>query len=405
VTSPLITTKLSIPSTRTVLVPRRQLITQLKAGIHGKLTLISAPAGYGKTTLAAEWLREAQVPVTWLSLDEADNDPARFLSYLLAALQVIDEQAGKDTRTLLQAPEPPSQDSLMTTLLNELTAIASPFILVIDDYHVIQTLSIHQLSTFIVEHQPGQMHLVLLTREDPPFALSRLRARGQITEVRQEDLRFTTQECVEFLEDVMGLKLSKSDIAALERRTEGWVAGLQLAALSMRGRDDLEHFVREFTGSNRYVLDYLAQEVFDRQPKEIQDFLLKTSVLERLCASLCDAVTERVGSQELLENLEQANLFIIPLDQSRTWYRYHRLFRDLLRHRLSAQDVTNLSALHHQASSWYEKHNLFQDAIEHALAGAEWERCLKLIASVSDAMVKNGEVFTLQNWCRKIPSF
>ena len=341
--------------------------------------------------------------MTWLSLDEADNDPARFLSYLLAALQVIDEQAGKDTWSLLQAPQPPSQNSLMTTLLNELTAISSPFILVIDDYQVINTLSIHQLLNFIVEHQPSQMHIVLLTREDPPFALSRLRARGQLVEVRQDDLRFTAPECAEFLENVMGLKLSKSDLAALERRTEGWVAGLQLAALSMQGRDDLELFVREFTGSNRYVLDYLAQEVFERQTNELQAFLLKTSILDRLCASLCDAVTERLGSQELLDNLEQANLFIIPLDQSRTWYRYHRLFRDLLRHRLSARDETIMNALHHRASSWYEKHQLLQDAIEHALAGEDWERALKLINRASSAMTKKGEVFTLQNWYRTIP--
>ena len=400
---PLITTKLSLPPTRPVLVPRRQLITRLNAGIRGKLTLISAPAGYGKTTLAADWLREAGRAVTWLSLDEADNDPARFLRYFIAALQAIDPGAGKDTASLLQALEPPSQESLLTILLNDLTAISSPFILVMDDYHVINTLSIHQLASFIVEHQPAQMHLVLLTREDPPLSLPRLRARGQICEIRQADLRFTPHECAEFLEKVMGLKISKSEIAALERRTEGWIAGLQLAALSMQRQDDLGHFVQEFSGSNRYVLDYLAQEVFERQTEEIQDFLLKTSILDRLCASLCDAVAGRSGSQEIIEALEGANLFITPLDHSRTWYRYHRLFRDLLHNRLLAQDGSTLNGLHQRASAWYENHDLIPEAIEHALGGTDWQRALDLIHHVHGVLSKRGEVYTLMGWYSQIP--
>ena len=401
---PLINTKFGIPSTRPILVPRQRLIKRLNAGIHGKLTLISAPAGYGKTTLAAEWLREAQRSVTWLSLDEADNDPARFLRYFLASLQVIDKQAGKETGLLLQAPEPPAQEVLMTTLLNELAAISQPFVLAVDDYQIIQTMSIHQLLNFIVERQPGQMHLVLLTREDPHLPLPRLRARGQITEVRQVDLRFTAQESAEFLEDVMGLKISDSDIQALERRTEGWIAGLQLAALSMQGRDDLQEFVQEFSGSNRYVLDYLAQEVFEKQPNEVQDFLLKTSILDQVCASLSNAVTERPGSRTVLETLEQANLFITPLDQSRTWYRYHRLFRDLLRNRLRAQDESTLKVLHQRASSWYESNDLIPNAIQHALACADWERALKLFHSASNALIKQGETYTLLNWYNQIPN-
>lgn len=405
----LIQTKFGIPAPRPVLVPRRRLIERLNSGIQGKLTLISAPAGFGKTTLAAEWLRETHRAVTWLSLDEADNDPARFLSYFLAALQVIDGQAGKEARSLLQAPQPPSQDSLMTTLLNELTTISIPFVLAMDDFHVIETHSTHKLINFIVEHQPGQMHMVLLTREDPHLPLSRLRARGQITEIRQEDLRFTALESAEFLEKVMGLKISARDVDALERRTEGWITGLQLAAiamqspLSMQGQEDVQRFVQEFTGSNRYVLDYLAQEVLERQPREIQDFLLQTSILDRLCASLCDAITQRPGSQELLENLEQANLFIMPLDQSRIWYRYHRLFRDLLFNRLRAQDESALNALHTRASSWYEEHDLLPDAIQHTLAAEDWERALKLIHRASEALSKRGEIFTLLNWYREIP--
>lgn len=402
-THPLINTKLCIPSLRPVLVSRQQLNQRLVAGIHGKLTLISAPAGFGKTTLAAEWLRDTQQAVTWFSLDEADNDPARFLTYFLAALQVIDAQAGKATWTLLQAPQPPSHELLMTTLLNELTAISQPFVLAIDDYHVIQTLSIHQQLSFIVEHQPSHMHIVLLTREDPPLPLPRLRARGQMTEIRQDDLRFTAQESVEFLETVMGLKISKSEISALDRRTEGWIAGLQLAALSLQGHHDPQHFVEDFTGSHRYVLDYLVHEVFEKQSKEIQDFLLKTSILDTLCGSLCDAITERPGSQELLETLEKANLFILPLDQSRNWYRYHNLFRELLHNRLRAQDDSTLATLHHRASTWYKNHKLLPDAILHTLAGADWERALQLIHSASDAILKRGEVFTLLNWYSKIP--
>jgi len=371
VTTTLIHTKIGIPSVRSVLVPRRQLIERLNVGIHVKLTLISAPAGYGKTTLAAEWLRGSQHSVTWLSLDEADNDPSRFLSYFLATLQIIDEKAGKETRSLLQAPEPPSQDALVTTLLNELTAISTPFVLALDDYQFIQNLSIHKLLNAVVEHQPRQMHLVLITREDPPFPLPHLRARGQVTEIRQVDLRFTAKECAEFLENVAGLKISKSDISALERRTEGWAAGLQLAVLSMQGLDDMPRFIEEFTGSNRYVLDYLAQEVFERQSSEVQSFLLKTSILERLCTSLCDAVTEQSGSQQMIEALENANLFIMPLDQSRTWYRYHRLFRDLLHNRMRAQGDAGLITLHHRASIWYENHDLLPEAIQHALASVD----------------------------------
>lgn len=401
--NPLIKTKFGIPACRPALVERRRLVERLDAGLNGNLTLISAPAGYGKTTLASRWLRGTTRAVTWLSLDGHDNDPVRFLNYFIAALQAIDEQVGKETQPLLQAPQPPPPDVLMTTLLNELSEIPLPFILALDDYHVIQTVSTHNLLNFIVEHQPDQMHIVLLTREDPPLPLPRLRARGQITEVRQDDLRFTTQECAEFLENVMGIKMSQDDISALERRTEGWVTGLQLAALSMRGRDDLSHFVQEFTGSNRFVLDFLAQEVFEKQTKDIQDFLLKTSILDRLCGSLCDSVTERSGSQELLDSLEQANLFVTSLDQSRNWYRYHHLFRELLGKKLCDQDVPAINALHRRACSWYERNDILPDAIGHALAGADWESALVLIHKIHGGMLKSGEIFTLLNWYNRLP--
>lgn len=401
--TPLLTTKLQIPLPRPVIVPRPRLTAQLDDGLQGKLSLVSAPAGYGKTTLVAEWLGKQDRMAAWLTLEDADNDPARFLAYILAALGKIDGQVGEETKLLLQDAEPLQPDLLMTTLLNEISAIPKLFVLVIDDYHVIHTLAIHQQLSFIVEHQPTQMHLVLLTREDPPLPLPRLRGRNQVTEIRQNDLRFTTQETLQFLKNVMGLDISPEDAISLERRTEGWIAGLQLAALSMRGRGDLQPFVVEFTGSNRYVLDYLIQEVFELQSPAVQDFLLKTSILERLCGSLCDAVAERSGSQTLLDQLEQANLFIVPLDQSRTWYRYHRLFADLLRNELRSQDRSLETNLHQRAVQWYESEGLISEAISHALDALDWEKAVRLIQNSSADYLKRGEIATLLGWYSKVP--
>ncbi len=364
----LLQTKLHIPSLRSNFIPRPRLIDRLTAGLDGRLILLSAPAGYGKTTLVTEWLtslvsepsppgRAEEVKVTWLSLEDADNDPTRFLAYLVAAIQQIYSGFGESIGALLRSAQPPPAEILLTALVNELAANPAPFILVLDDYHVIHTLPIHQQLTFLLEHQPSHMHLVLMTREDPLLPVSRLRARGQVLEIRQEDLCFTVPETTDFLKQVMGLDLSSENVAALEQRTEGWIAGLQLAALSLQGIGDPEGFIRDFTGSNRYVLDYLIEEVFKRQSVEVQDFLLKTSILERLCEPLCDSVigeqspgtrqgkgnspiiehqSRLNGSQAILEYLDHSNLFIIPLDQSRKWYRYHHLFSELLRLRLRA---------------------------------------------------------------------
>jgi LuxR family maltose regulon positive regulatory protein len=403
VSTPILTTKLNIPPIRPNLVPRSRLIERLRAGIHNKLTLISASAGFGKTTLAAEWLRDEKRAVAWITLDENDNDPARFLVYFLAALNQIDQHAGEATKALLQALQPPPPDFLMTTLVNEIAAIHHPFILAIDDYHVIQTLPIHQQLAFIVEHQPAQMHLAIITREDPPLPIARLRARGHLVEIRQQDLRFSLDECTEFLNQVMGLNLPPTDIAALEHRTEGWIAGLQLAALSMRGRDDLSGFIEAFTGSSHFVLDYLIEEVFRQQSIEVQDFLLKTSILERLSGSLCDAVAGRTDSRSLLEQLEHANLFIIPFDQSCTWYRYHRLFADFLRQRLQITESISESALHRLACQWFANEGLFSEAIHHALAGADWERAAELIGEQSVSMLRRGELVTFLGWLKSLP--
>jgi LuxR family maltose regulon positive regulatory protein len=345
-----------------------------------------------------------------LSLDDSDNDPRRFLDYLLAALRQIQADVGKSVEAMLQSPQPPPDEAILTALVNELAAVAQPFVLVLDDYHVIQTPPIHQQLNFLLEHQPSNMRLVIVTREDPPLPLPRLRARGQVTEIRQSDLHFTLEECADFLNQVMGLNLSPADIAALERRTEGWIAGLQLAAVSMQGRDDLSGFIQAFTGSSRFVLDYLNEEVFGRQSPEIKDFLLCTSILERLCAPLCDAILKSGDSSFILhpssfilETLEHSNLFIVPLDQSRQWYRYHRLFADLLRQRLQTAESISESALHCSASQWYANEGLFPEAIYHAIAGRDWEQAADLIGSQSDSLMKRGEVMTLLGWLKSLP--
>ena len=403
-TTPLLTTKLYIPPVRPELVSRPRLTERLNEGVTRKLTLVSAPAGFGKTTLVTEWLNSAEHPFTWLSLDENDNDPARFFTYLLAALQRIDPNIGQAAQAMLQAPQPPPPESLLTSLINDIAATSHLFVLVLDDYHLIHTMPIHQQLSFFLEHQPPQMHLVIATRADPPLPLSRWRARGQTVEIRQADLKFTEEETADFLQRVIQLELSSTDVAALRRRTEGWIAGLQLAALSMRGRDDVHQLVQSFAGSHRYILDYLIEEVFQRQPADVQDFLLKTSILDRFTAPLCNAVTERDDSREVLLALEQGNLFIIPLDESRQWYRYHRLFADLLRHRLDMVcGSKQVALLHARASQWYEANGFPTDAVHHALTGFNWDRAATLILNVSESMLKSGEVTTLLAWLQALP--
>jgi LuxR family maltose regulon positive regulatory protein len=351
----LLVTKLYTPPARKNLVQRQRLTGMLNdAWQQGKkLILVSASAGYGKTTLVTEWVRGLSIKSSWFSLDESDNDPARFLTYLIAALQIIDKSIGEKTQAMLQSPQPLPPDLVLTSLLNEIAAVPTPFILVLDDYHLIQALPIHSQLDFLVEHQPPQMHLLIITREDPPLPLARLRARSQMFEIRQKDLRFLPDECADFMQRVMGLNLTDDDIIALDRRTEGWIVGLQLAAVSMQGRDDLSNFVAAFTGSSHYVLDYLIEEVFEQQPAETQDFLLKTSILDRMTGPLCDRVLNRTNSHEVLDHLEHANLFIFALDQSSTWYRYHRLFAELLRQRLHACDSLSENQLHRSASEWF----------------------------------------------------
>ena len=377
--APILATKLYIPPPRTKVVLRPRLIEQLNEGLAAgrKLTLISAPAGFGKTTLVSEWIASCGRPVAWLSLDEGDNDPARFISYLVKALQTIQAGIGEGLLAALQSPQPLQIETILTTLLNEISTIPEHFLLVLDDYHSIDSQPVDQSLAFLIEHQPPQMHLVIATREDPPLPLARLRARGQCTELRAADLRFTPAEAAEFLNRVMGLDLSDEDVAALEARTEGWIAGLQLAAISMRGHKDAAGFIQSFTGSHRFVMDYLLEEVLHQQSESIQAFLLRTSILDRMCGPLCDAVLldPSIPGQATLEYLERANLFIVPQDNERRWYRYHHLFGDLLRKRLG-QSLTpgGIAELQLHASEWYENNDLMLEAFRHAAAANDIER-------------------------------
>jgi LuxR family maltose regulon positive regulatory protein len=351
----LVTTKVRVPRTRPELVPRPRLLEALVRYQGRRLTLVSAPAGFGKTTLLSEWLEDRSGDggsIAWLSLEEADNDPARFLAYLVSALRsALGEGIGEGVLASLRLPEFPPVVAVVGVLINELADVRHEEVtIVLDDYHVIHSGPIHEATSFLLEHLPENVHLVISSRADPPIPLAKLRARDQVTEIRAAGLRFTTEEATAFLKGVMGLTLSAADVAALEEVTEGWIAALQLAALSMRDREDVSGFVETFSGSNRHVLDFLAEEVLERQPEGVRDFLLNTSVLERMSAPLCDALTSRNDGQQMLERLEHDNLFVIALDDERRWYRYHHLFADVLRSRLQREQPERIRELHRRAA-------------------------------------------------------
>jgi LuxR family maltose regulon positive regulatory protein len=400
----ILTTKLFLPPPRARIITRPRLTERLNEGLLRKLTLISAPAGFGKTTLVSEWVAGCKQPVAWLSLDEGDNDPTRFLTYLVAALQTIAPNIGAGALALLQSPQPPTTESILTASLNEIATIPDNFVLVLDDYHVIESETVDNILTFLLEHLPPRMHLIIATREDPSLPLARLRARGQLTELRSADLRFTTAEAVEFFNRVMGLNLSDGDVASLEARTEGWIAGLQLAALSMHGRSDITSFIQAFTGSHRFVLDYLVEEVLQRQPEPVRSFLLQTSILDRFCASLCNAVTEQQDGKEMLNFLERNNLFLIPLDDQRQWYRYHHLFADVLQTHLMEALPVQMVNLHQRASIWFEHNGLRSDAIRHALDAREFARAADLIELAWPA-AEEGRILqaTWLGWVKVLP--
>lgn len=403
--APILATKLYIPSSRPGVVSRPRLIERLNDGLAkgGRLSLISASAGFGKTTLISEWITGCGRPAAWLSLDEGDSDPTRFITYLIAALQTLKDGFGEGLLSVLQSHQPPSNEAILTTLLNEISTLPNHFLFILDDYHSVDSQSVDQSLAFLIDRQPPQMHLVIATREDPSLPLARLRARGQLTELRTTDLQFTSAEATEFLNRAMGLNLSDGDIAALESRTEGWIAGLQLAAISMQGQSDPAGFIKSFTGSHRFILDYLVEEVLGRQPGEIQNFLLYTSILERLCGPLCEAVLETPpgSGQSTLEELEHANLFLVPLDNERHWYRYHHLFGELLRQRLGQpQELPNY---HTRASAWYEANDDLAEAFQHALAASNFERAARLAEIAWQSMERNFQTAAWLGWVKKLP--
>ena len=407
----LLLTKLYIPPPRLKIVPRPRLIERLNEGLHRMVILISAPAGFGKTTLVSEWLKDCQQPVAWLSLDEGDNEPTRFLTYLVAALQSlalskvegIAAKVGEGTLVALQSPQPPPTEVLLTGLLNEITTVPDNFVLVLDDYHVIDSKPVEEALTFLVKHLPPQMHLIITTREDPHLPLALLRARNQLTELRVADLRFTPAEAAEFLNTVMDLHLSPEAITALETRTEGWIAGLQLAAISMHGHQDPASFIKSFAGSNHFVLDYLIEEVLHQQPEDVQTFLLRTSILDRMCGPLCDAVLDSpsASGQDTLEYLEHANLFIVPLDSERHWYRYHHLFGDLLHQRLGKPK--EFGEFNLRASKWYEENGDPGAAFHHAITAGDFSRAAGLAETAWQGMDDRFQTAAWLSWVKKLP--
>src|SRR5258706_3896956 len=401
--TPILATKLYLPRLRRNVVSRPRLIARLNEGLHRKLTLIAAPAGFGKTTLVSAWVAFIEQPHAWLSLDEGENDPARFLAYLVAALQTIAATLGEGVLGVLQSSQPPPPEAILTALLNEITTLPDHFVLVLDDYHVLDAKPVDIALTYLVEHLPPQMHLVIATREDPLLPLARLRAPGELTELRAADLRFTPSEAAEFLNSVMGLNLSPGDIAALEDRTEGWIAGLQLAALSMRGREDIPEFIRAFTGDHRYILDYLVEEVLTRQPAPVRSFLLQTAIPDRLSGSLCDAVPGQEKGNVRLEALEHGNFFVVALDDTRHWYRYHHLFAEVLSAYLLAEQPDQVATLHRRASAWYERHGSAVDAIRHALAAADFARAADLVELGVLAMLRSRQDANLLDWLKVLP--
>jgi LuxR family transcriptional regulator, maltose regulon positive regulatory protein len=402
----LLATKLYLPRLQPGFLARPRLAEGLDEGLARGLVLVCAPAGFGKTALLADWARQGRRPVAWLSLDPGDNDPARFWRHVIAALEWGRTGTAEQFAPLLGPPPPPAFDGLVTALINELADQpgADEMLLILDDYHLIDAQPVHTSLGFLLEHRPAALRLVLTSRADPPLGLARLRGRGQLAELRAAELRFTVEEAAALLRQAAGPALPEAAVAALTARTEGWVAGLQLASLSLRQHSDVAGFVATFSGSNRYVLDYLTEEVLEHQPDEVRSFLLETSVLERLSGGLCDAVTGRPGGQAMLERLERANLFLVPLDEVRGWWRYHQLFADLLRARLQREQPGRVPELHRAAAAWSEEHGFADDAIRHALAAGDSAQAARLIEQHVDELILRSEGATIARWLAALPA-
>jgi LuxR family maltose regulon positive regulatory protein len=401
--SGLLSTKLAIPRVRSDRLARARLIEALNEGAARELVLVCTPAGFGKTTLLADWAKAARWPVAWLSLDPDDNDPARFWRYVVAALDRVCGGLGDQLLPLLTGPGAKSSKGVVTALINEIEAQASDLVLVLDDYHVVESPSIHDAVTFLLSRTPRRLHLAVSSRSDPPLPLARLRARDQLVELRAADLRFTSAESAAFLRQVWQLDLSPDMVAGLETRTEGWAVGLQLAALSLRQRSDLDAFLDAFTGSHRYVLDYLSEEVLERQPERVRAFMLHSSILDRMTAPLCDAITGGADGQDILEELERANLFVVPLDEQRRWYRFHHLFAGALRARLRRVEASRVPDLHRRAAEWCERHGLIDDAIRHASAAGDTTWAARLAEQHLNETFQRGETAVLARWIALLP--
>lgn len=400
----LLASKLYFPPHRLDLVQRPHLNASLDASLSGKLTLVSAPAGFGKTTLVSEWIRECGHPSAWLSLDKNDNDLSRFLIYLTAALQRIDSEIGVDVQAALEESLSPRIETLLTRLISEMERLPEKSILVLDDYHLIDSKPVHDAINFLIEYLPPTIHLVISGRTDPPLPISRLRVQGEVNEVRTSQLRFTKQEVATFLNDLMGFDLSSEGIAALEARTEGWIASLKLAAISMQGRDNWAEFIIKFSGSHRYVIDYLVDEVMDRQPEEVQIFLRRTSILERFCAPLCEYVAGGNEDLDLIDYLDRSNLFLIPLDDHKEWYRYHHLFADFLGQRLRISEPDRIPELHRRASQWYQNEGWVDESIQHALAAGDMEGATRLVDGIAADLLVRAEANKLLKFVEQLPS-
>jgi LuxR family maltose regulon positive regulatory protein len=400
----LLSTKLYIPPPRPDLVPRPCLIERLEAGTHGKLTLVSAPAGYGKSTLVSEWIAHSKVPTAWLSLDASDNDITQFFSYLIAALQGINPDIGVDIQSILEAGTDPPIENLLTALVNDITASTTRFALVLDDYHLIDEIKVHQALDFLFDHLPLGMHMVIISRTIPPMPLGRLRVQGELSEIREVDLRFSLDETTSLLNDLMGLALSPEDIQKLEARTEGWIAGLQLAALTLQDHPDKSELIATFSGSHRHLIEYLVDEVMSRQPEEVRTFLLHTSVIEKFNASLCNALMQGTHGREMLNHLDRANLFLNPLDDQRNWYRYHHLFTEFLRQRIREVQPEIVPKLFMRASQWYEAQGMLDEAIKHALAGGDENRAARLLDGYAETLIiANSDVHHMLQWANRLP--
>ena len=396
-------TKLHIPSPGNNIVHRSELFEKLSAGLSRKLILASAPAGFGKTTIISDWINQNKIPTAWLSLDNGDNDPVEFLNYVISGIQNIHSEFGQSALTLLNSPNRPSYQSITSLLINEILNINHNFLLVLDDFHLINNNEILKLVTYLLEHIPGNIHIVILTRSDPAFSVSRLRSQHQMVELRSSDLSFTANDISELFNRKLKFGLSPEDVNTLETKTEGWVAGLQLTALSMKGREDISGFIQNLKGDNRYIMDYLIEEVLRIQTDDIHDFLLQTSILEQMSAPLCNAVLNRNDSLLILETLEKNNMFVIPLDEERTWYRYHHLFAKLLNQRLQQKDKTIINDLHNKAGEWFHNNSMPLFAIEHSIMSGNFEKSIKYLGDIVETLWKNGQHAAIMKYGDLLP--